>query len=1081
MFNSINLPDIKKYFSSNSYEKGLEIYNNNGIIQIEDIEDRNILFAKIQESSGLIYSVRIYYDLKEGKINETICSCASKNWCMHAVATLLYYKKKIKEKNNSQEEFNLIKPVSNIKEIEYKINETNNLCNFLDFFKFYKKEEKKEEFYPVFCLYFDNFDLKWILLPGKYSISKKGKPTKIRHYSEEDSIIPFSDEKIQKLFNNLVKYKSSPFYRIENIIDEILSLSIPVFFFNSLISDGPINFKPIEEIQLDFKVKKVNLDKGIFHFDRVIFLKIGEVERINISSLSQNKFIFKKDIFLFVREDKNSVIYLKEENNKDMFLFLKKIIEWHDFSIKDINKIREILNERKWENKIKLDFNQDSIVIVEGLSPTPVLDFQDIKSDDLDNFEERDSFTIFFRYMDREIAMDAKELYINSKLLRKVDLRLYKRNFELELYYKELLLNMLKPILGKLEYNIFENSFSYPIKISFQDFLKEYGEKLITQGFEIRYNGEMAGYVRGKFVIFLSSEIDWLEGKLKYQEDDTIYDIFWDVSDLVDGKVLAKNKVIYLNSESLELLKKLCNQGMENNGNIRISYFDFSLINELYYLIEQKEMEIVDKARKIVKSLEDFSSIENVILPKSFKGTLRDYQQVGVNWLNFLFNYNLNGCLADDMGLGKTIQTIALLSVLFDKKEIEFVLIVAPVSTLINWQMEFNRFAPDLKVLVHKGADRNREKNAFKEYQIIITSYHTLRNDIAIFKDMRFDYLILDESQNIKNHVSLLFKTVKIINSAHRLALSGTPIENHTMELWSLMNFLNPGLLGSARDFKNRYALPIEQANSVEKATRLAKMVLPFILRRTKKEVLKDLPEKEEIVYYCEMGEEQRKVYEGILVYYRNRVIRNISRNGIERSMFCILEALLRLRQVCLFASLFDKEYSDVPSCKFEAFCEVVEDILKEKHKILIFSQFVEVLKIIEDFVKKNGWQYCYIDGSTTKREKEISKFQTNDDFRLFLLSLKAGGFGINLTKADYVILFDPWWNPAVESQAIDRTHRIGQTNKVIAYKFIVKDTVEEKILLLQEKKKNLFKDLIAEDSSFLKNLSKEDIIELFS
>jgi len=409
------------------------------------------------------------------------------------------------------------------------------------------------------------------------------------------------------------------------------------------------------------------------------------------------------------------------------------------------------------------------------------------------------------------------------------------------------------------------------------------------------------------------------------------------------------------------------------------------------------------------------------------------------------------------MGLGKTVQTLAFLQKLKEDNDLGKVLLVVPVTTIVNWETEIERFTPELKYTRHFGQTRTKDEELVKNFDIIIISYHTLRNDIDFFYNFEFDYLILDEAQNIKNSSSQIFKTVKIIKAKHKLTLSGTPIENNTLELWSQMDFLNSGLLGTIYEFKKNFANPIEAYHDKNAVERLKKIIYPFILRRKKQEVAKDLPEKEEIILFCEMD-----------------------KSGVQKSAFQIFEALLRLRQAALFPELIDLKFKNIQSIKFEELKEKIEEGINENHKILVFSQFVKSLKIIEKFVIDKKFKYSYIDGQTKNRDKEIKSFQEEENVNLFLLSLKAGGVGINLTASDYVILFDPWWNPAVESQAVDRTHRIGQTKKVIVYKLIVKDTVEEKILHLQEKKKELVSELITEDSAFFKSLSKNDILDLF-
>ena len=414
------------------------------------------------------------------------------------------------------------------------------------------------------------------------------------------------------------------------------------------------------------------------------------------------------------------------------------------------------------------------------------------------------------------------------------------------------------------------------------------------------------------------------------------------------------------------------------------------------------------------------------------------------------------------------------------KKTLRPALLIVPVSTIPNWEQEIARFAGGMTFLRHIGQSRNVDENAIRSHDVTITSYHTLRNDIAVFANIDFTYVILDEAQNIKNAATKAFKAVKTLKASHRLALSGTPVENSTGELWSLFDFLNPGLLGTKEHFSAVFAKPIEQYADAAAAAQLRSLVFPFILRRKKEMVARELPPKEEIIVYCEMDAKQKKVYDTFKKECRKKVEGIIADKGKERGALEIFEALLKLRQIALFPALASPQFKDVPSCKFELFTDMLDEIATEEHKVLVFSQFVRSLDFMKAHLKERKLDYAYIDGSTKKRDVEIKKFQENGSVKVFLLSLKAGGVGINLTAADYVILFDPWWNPAVEAQAVDRAHRIGQKRKVTAYKLIVKDTVEEKILALQEKKRALVNDLITEEASFFKSLSGADIVDLF-
>ncbi|HPO50180.1 MAG TPA: DEAD/DEAH box helicase, partial [Spirochaetota bacterium] len=606
----------------------------------------------------------------------------------------------------------------------------------------------------------------------------------------------------------------------------------------------------------------------------------------------------------------------------------------------------------------------------------------------------------------------------------------------------------------------YSSPFDFNLKIGVREFLVNHGINLMDEGYDIRFRNQKAklGKGKGKVNVKVTSGIDWFDINANYITEEGEIKNFNITKDVIkDGLVQIGDNYIILSKEDIAKLSELLKEGMDHNGKLKISKLNFGVIDSLYDSISNNDLDELKFAKEISGKLKKFKEIEKNDLPQKFNGKLREYQEAGYNWLHFLRKYNLNGCLADDMGLGKTVQTLAFLQKLKETGSFGLSLLVVPVTTVANWESEINRFAPEIKFLRHLGQERVKDKEIFKDYDLVISSYHTLRNDIEFFNDFEFDYLILDEAQNIKNHSSLIFKTVRIIKAKRKLSLTGTPIENNTTELWSQFNFLNPSLLGGINEFKHKFVNPIEVYKDPEAADRLRKTIYPFILRRKKEEVAKDLPEKEEIIIFCEMSKEQKKFYEKLREYYKSQIGDTLEEKGVEKSAIQIFEALLRLRQAALFPSLVSEEYKNIESVKFETLKDLMEEIVEEKHKALLFSQFVQSLKIIEKEVKDKKIKYSYIDGQTKKRDVEIKRFQEDEDTKLFLLSLKAGGVGINLTAADYVILFDPWWNPAAESQAVDRSHRIGQTRKVMVYKLIVKDTVEEKILELQNKKTRLF------------------------
>lgn len=479
-----------------------------------------------------------------------------------------------------------------------------------------------------------------------------------------------------------------------------------------------------------------------------------------------------------------------------------------------------------------------------------------------------------------------------------------------------------------------------------------------------------------------------------------------------------------------------------------------------------------------LERLRNFDAIEDYVLPESFEGTLRPYQHAGYNWLRFLNDYQFGGCLADDMGLGKTVQTLALLAHEREENPGFTSLLVMPTSLIYNWELEARKFTPELNILVYSGTSRLKDPWKFRGYDIVLTSYGIVRLDIDILKDFYFNYVILDESQAIKNPNSNIALAVNKLKSKRRLILTGTPVENGTMDLWSQMNFVNPGLLGNQALFKKQYLLPIEKQNDKEKAVRLNAMIKPFILRRLKSQVAKDLPEKLTNIKYSNMTAAQEKLYEEVKTYYREKIIGELAGMGRGLQQFTLLRGLTKLRQIANHPKLVRDDYEG-ESGKLEDITYMLQETISENHKVLVFSQFVRHLSIVRNYLDEQGIPYAYLDGSTKDRQKQVEKFQENPEIKVFLISLKAGGVGLNLTKAEYVFLLDPWWNPAVEAQAIDRAHRIGQENKVIIYKFITRGSVEEKIMALQDRKLALAGELISNEEGFMKSLDNNDIRNL--
>ncbi len=480
-----------------------------------------------------------------------------------------------------------------------------------------------------------------------------------------------------------------------------------------------------------------------------------------------------------------------------------------------------------------------------------------------------------------------------------------------------------------------------------------------------------------------------------------------------------------------------------------------------------------------LRNLSSFNGIKDYPIPPGFQGELRPYQRAGFNWLRFLNEYRLGGCLADDMGLGKTVQTLTLLQG-EKEKGAGTTLLIMPTSLVYNWEMEAAKFTPALKILNYTGTLRNKDIRRFEKYDLVLTSYGITRLDVDLLSQFYFNYIILDESQVIKNPTSNIAKAVRELKSRHKLVLTGTPIENTTLDLWSQMSFINPGILGSQSYFRNEYQHPIEKKNDETKSRKLHAVIKPFILRRHKSQVAKELPEKVENIQYSSMTPDQEKRYEEVKAMYREKIFKLIETEGLGNSRFIILEGLTKLRQLANHPRMIEPGYSG-DSGKLEDITHMLDNAISEGHKVLIFSQFVKHLDLVRQHLKSRKLDFAYLDGSSTDRKEQVERFNRDKNLKIFLISIKAGGLGLNLTEADYVFILDPWWNPAVEAQAVDRAHRIGQKNKVFTYKFITRDTVEEKILMLQQRKLKLTTELITTEESFMKQLTREDIEQMLS
>ena len=617
--------------------------------------------------------------------------------------------------------------------------------------------------------------------------------------------------------------------------------------------------------------------------------------------------------------------------------------------------------------------------------------------------------------------------------------------------------------------------------------------ELLAEGWRVTAMGKL--YRRpGKLEMHLASGIDWFDLKASCDFEGVSADLPALLEALKRGQtevVLGDGSWGLLPEEWLSRYGLLAGMATVHEGHLRFKKTQAFLLDAL--LAAAPEVNVDAAFAKARAELARFETIVGEDAPASFRGELRGYQREGLGWLHFLARFGFGGCLADDMGLGKTVQVLALLAARGEQRRAPPKksrskkappqrpgpsIVVAPRSLVFNWKSEAARFAPGLRVLDHTGIDRLKPGEHFQDVDLVLTTYGILRRDIAELSTIDFDYAVLDEAQAIKNEATSAAKAARLLQAEHRLALSGTPIENHLGELWSLFEFLNPGMLGRAAVFKDFASARSADSDSIPL---IARAVRPFLLRRTKAQVAPELPERTEETRACELGPKQRALYDELRKHYQAALLQRVATEGLAKSKIQVLEALLRLRQAACHPGLLDEKRRHEESAKLDLLFEELPSLVEKGQKTLVFSQFTSLLAIVREGLEERGIPYAYLDGKTQDRQERVDRFQSDPACPLFLISLKAGGVGLNLTAAEYVYLLDPWWNPAVEAQAIDRAHRIGQTRPVFAYRLIAANTIEERILELQQKKRALAESVIDGGGSLIQDLTSEDLALLLS
>ncbi|MCA9125511.1 MAG: DEAD/DEAH box helicase [Planctomycetales bacterium] len=612
--------------------------------------------------------------------------------------------------------------------------------------------------------------------------------------------------------------------------------------------------------------------------------------------------------------------------------------------------------------------------------------------------------------------------------------------------------------------------------------------QLRDAGWEVVANGA-AIKIASNFNISVTSGLDWFDLQANAEFDGSQASLPELLKALKAGERFVRlddGTCGMLPEDWLKRFVDLHSRGEEMDGAIRFKKSQGLILDAM--LEEHKDVVRDRNFNRFCTKLRSFTGVRPAEPPRTFSGDLREYQKLGLGWFNFLREFGFGGCLADDMGLGKTIQVLAML----DRRRTQrgsksnpkqpMSMVVVPKSLIFNWMDEAAKFVPALKVMNYTGLDRRQLwDNRDSDPDLLLTTYGTIRNDIAFLREIKFDYLILDEAQAIKNPDSQAAKASRLLQGDHRLAMTGTPVENHLGDLWSIFDFLNPSMLAKSKGSAHKAATAYMESDSERQAVeQVGRALRPFILRRTKQQVLAELPDKVEQTLSCKMNGRQRKLYEQLREHYRLHLSNKVKELGLKKSKIHVLEALLRMRQVACDPRLVKPECG-IRGAKLDSLLEQLGELVNEGHKVLIFSQFTKLLGLLRRDIDERSWQYEYLDGKTTNRAKCVQRFQDDEACKLFLISLKAGGNGLNLTAADYVFILDPWWNPAVEAQAIDRAHRLGQTKPVIAYRMICAGTVEEKIIQLQAAKRELADAIICQEKSLISDLTADDLQALLS
>lgn len=1109
-----NENDLLKIVGPTVFFRGKKIYRQNQVLNINIKESGSESFLITANVKGTyLYSVNCR--IGKGFFEDASCSCPY-DWslyCKHVTAVLLYfinwyenyklsldpeYKKKM-DFDKRMGQYNLfVRNLDNFKNIVSKMNsrqdiEGDSISELRDIYLYFVvgRVKKGDAFIPGLKIFVKTERTKTVIEDIFKFIESVNSGTE---YIVKKHDFKINTNKLRKEDREVMEYLISKYEVLSDLFDDIKMsyagksiLPISMKFFSRLIDIlliHPRVFKGSITSNNKFIINELK-DKIVLKFD-ISGSYTGTRLYCN-AFLKSGKMLKPAKNFSIINKEKGYV-YIVDQiykiKNTDLSKFEELLKINHIMVDKTFmpNLIHEIKNQFNKVGNVELSDNIKKITVINSeLKIKCLLDYKkekDIVIANLKFIYDKHEFLPLSNYETNVDKIDTDS--------KKFLLRDYIKEVEIVKYFTLLGFNFnvdqrLILDVGNNSNNFFE--FVYRLIPEMQKRVSFYYSKSFK-------NIKPENKKSFGFNIKMSKDLDFFD--IGFETNDEEIDL-----DLQDFLRLGKKELPYIRLkngkflpipvEELKVFDSLITEAGIDTKKIVDNNIKIPVYSGLHFINKLEDSESIDS--DLDNRTGDFlSNIKKVTykkrtLPENLNCKLRKYQANGFNWFCMLADYNLGGILSDEMGLGKTVQMITFL--LSEKKlHKDFkCLIVCPTSILYNWERELNKFSPDFRVDVLYGNKNEREEKikALKKKDVFITSYNVLKKDIDLFENITFSHLILDEAQHIKNSETKNAQCAKGVKSKKRFILTGTPIENCVSEIWSLFDFLMPGFLKNRHYFNSFYQKPIMIENNEWKRNLLKDKISPFILRRTKNEVLKDLPPKSESIIYCNLTKEQKQIYMAILEKTRTEVSNIVKEKGFKRSRIEILSALTKLRLLCDHPATLSGNGNKVyTSGKLELLKELLFEAADSSNKIIIFSQFVKMLSIIKTLLDQNGFNYEYLDGSTKNRIERVDNFNNNKNINCFLLSLKAGGVGLNLTSANVVIHYDMWWNPAVEDQATDRAHRIGQKRDIMVYKLITRGTIEEKILELQKRKKNLIGSLITQDPAKLKNITWDDVKDMF-